>query len=188
MVGINSPIMKKPAIPVCLVIAFALCVYAQDTNYLKIKYDKFEDRTVVFLWEMPLAQGTIGWMPEPMSPRPQVLSITLGGNFKTQRSQDARRDEDPAFVRLSSDRSIGLATPPSLTLLIDGEHVRLNTEWQTDYKGQTDDKSVKIPISYGLVRRLVAAKRVEGKLGITEFHFTTRNQDAIKAFLKAISP
>lgn len=181
--------MKKLFLVSSVFLSLAICVQAQDSNtHLKIEYDKFEDRTVVFLWEAPLAQGTIGWLPGPSHTHPQVLRLTIGSNFTSQKPTDTPRDEDPAYVRLSSDRSVGLVSAPNLTLLIDGERIKIKTAWNTDYKEQINDKSVKLPINYGLLRRLMTAKQVEGKLGSTEFHFTSRNKDEIRAFIRVISP
>lgn len=157
------------------------------TPHLKVKYDKFEDSTVVMLWDMPLAQGVIGWMPEPLGDHPRTINLTIVDSYTGQRRKDGVRDEDPAYVRLSSDRSIGLVSTPDLTLLIDGERIKIKTVWDTNYKGQINDKSVKLPINYGLLRRLTAAKQVEGKLGSSEFHFTSRNKDEIRAFIRVIS-
>lgn len=180
--------MKAPVRALILLLSI-LAVSATQESHLTVKYDKFEDRTVVFLWEMPLAQGVVGWIPGgPSYDSPQIINLTIGTNYKTQKPTETPRDEDSAFVRLSSDRAVGLASPPDLTLIIDGQRLKIKTIWTKDYKDQVNGESVNLPVTYSVVRRLMSAKQVEGKLGITEFHLTSRNQDEIKAFMKAVSP
>jgi hypothetical protein len=180
--------MKRLAIfGLCLLIVLA--ARAQEpSRYLQVKYDKFDDRTVVALWEMPLAQGVIGWLPAPMGNNPAPLTLTLVHNFPSQHPKESLRPEDPMYVRLSSERVVGLVSPPTLNLIIDGERLTLATKWKTDGRERPDDKSVLLPVTYSLLLRLISAKKVEGRLGITEFHITSRNQDDMRDFVKAINP
>lgn len=168
-------------------IAVSGSVPAQE-SYLRTDYDKFDDETVVMLFQVPLAQGVIGWMPAPMTRiTPEQLNLTLVERFKGRQIK-TRNADDSVYCTLSAERELGLLTAPKLILLMDGERIELPTEWRNGYDKSRDKKQVRVSIQYDLLVRLAAAKAVEGRLGSTEFHLTSRNKEQISNFIKATSP
>ena len=170
-----------------ILIALTIALNFQDTA-VQVKYDRFEGKTSVVLFEMPLARGEANWLPTP-GDNPNQLSLTLIDVF-SGRTAKAKHPDDSVYFVLSGKADIGLLSPPTVTFLIDGEtRLTLATEWSKDeYDKAKRYRSVKVPMTYQLLNRLVSTKTTEGKLGQTEFHFSGYNKDEIKRFIKSTSP
>ncbi len=172
-----------------LILALLLSVQAQSIeSRLNVKYDKFEDQTGVALWRLPLARGTIDWIPEPMS-RVTELRLTLVHVYQGNKPRTPMRDEQKVLLTLSADDSLGsVIGGPQLIFLIDGERFKLDTEWAYSFREEDKTKEAQVHTPYGLVVRLATAKSVEGRLGSVEFHLVPWQQEEIQKFLKAINP
>lgn len=164
-----------------------LLLFAQSDSDLTIKYDKFEDRTVVSLWKMPMGYGSIGQLPKPLD-RPVPLELILTAFYDGKRPTKIVHLDDTVYVIISSPSGVPLADH-ELILLIDGERLRIATQKPISiFKGVEDQQWTRVPMTVALFQRMIAAKSVEGRVGITEFHLTSRNKEEMANFLKAITP
>lgn len=153
--------------------------------YVKTRYDTFEDRTVVSLFQMPLGRGAKGDLPDIYATHRSELKLTSIYTYVGRRPVAPRLTES-AYVNISSDSSLGLVSPPKLILLIDGKRLKIGTEWSKGIFDKNDGKSVNLFLTYGALNEIANARSIEGRLGITEFHLVNWHQDEIKVFLKTI--
>jgi len=178
--------MKRILSVVLVLVAVSAGLAQNASRYVTAKYDKFEDRSVVSLWEMPLGQGAIGQLPKPWGMTRDSLTLTLLYNHTSQKPHVTLRPDDEMYVRVTTNGVMGLVSPPSLVLLIDGERLTIETKWLSSR--EVDEKSVLLRVDYSLLQRLARAKTVEGKLGITEFHLSQSHQSEIREFIRKINP
>lgn len=175
--------MKTKYLIPCLLL-FSVVALGQ-TDYLRVKYDKFDDRTSVTLWQMPLAQGAIGALPRAHGTEHAELRLTLSHSHNGRANPQPPGISEHAYLSFSSESILGLSRPPKLILLIDNERHLIQTEWPERPNGH-DAKRVTAPLTYGMLTEIAEAKKIEGRLGIVEFHLVTWHQDEIRRFIVAV--
>lgn len=167
------------------VLLFSLTSFAQ-TPAVKVEYDKFTDRTTIALNDMALAQGAIGSLPGAHVTKHPELRLTLIHSYNGQAKTESPGLPETLAV-MSSNQRLGLARPPRALFIIDGLKIHVPTEWSKDSDDKHDSKNVRIEIAYDLLEQIASAKRVEGRLGIVEFHLAKWHQDLIRQFITAVT-
>lgn len=173
----------KPLI-LALLILFIVC---QGESNVRVEYDKFEDRTVVSIREMPLGRGAI---PSKVNAGSSVaqLDLTLTRIYKGRTAITSLNPNDDLFAVISSHDLLVLISPPPITLLIDNQRIKLRPDVLLDIPSLGKDRQAKFPMTVDLLQRIAKSRSAEGRLDQTEFHFTDANKKELTNFLKAISP
>lgn len=171
--------MKTQYLIPCVMLFCYASISAQTTTSIQVKYDKFENRTSVALWDMPLAGAG------------SDIKLSLSHSFigpLTKRINNPSSDK--VLIVFSAEREIEtLGVPPAVVLLLNGERVKLQLRWMDNVIGTTDYHTrayILMPIEF--IKRMATAKSVEGKIGYSEFHFTRTNLVSVRKFLQALAP
>lgn len=157
----------------------------QTNSRLTIQYDKFKDRTVVSLREMPLGKGAIDPRANPSTASAQ-LDLTLMHVYQGRKTPRLSAD-DQLFAVISSKDLLVLTSPPRIVLLMDGKRETLESDALLDIPDLGKGRQVKVPVTVELLERVIKSKSAEGRLDHTEFYLSSRNKQEMAKFLKSVA-